>query len=204
MSTSSNKRDNIGVDIAGPSTTYTPQDYYVSQPSQQDDWFHSAPYMPSHTKSYSAHIDLDLGLDINKSYAPEYSISPIVSGSRPRKEHKIFPLISKEEKVEVHNPQNHGREPRIHQFGPSQRICSHILQKPTLMQSDQEIKDTIFSIDKDSVAGPNGFSSAFYQTCWELIATDINKAVNDFFCGTPMPRNFTATTIVLILKVDSP
>ncbi|KAL0312775.1 UNVERIFIED_CONTAM: Serine/threonine-protein phosphatase 7 long form [Sesamum radiatum] len=76
MSTSSAERDNIGVDIAGPSTAYTPQDYYVPQPSQQDDWFQSAPYMPSHAESYSAHVDLDLGLGVNQPYAP-YNVSPI-------------------------------------------------------------------------------------------------------------------------------
>ncbi|KAL0312183.1 UNVERIFIED_CONTAM: hypothetical protein Sradi_5617600 [Sesamum radiatum] len=77
MSTTSAERDNIGVDIAGPSTAYTPQDYYVPQPSQQDDWFQSAPYMPSHAESYSAHVDLDLGLGVNQPYAPEYNVSPI-------------------------------------------------------------------------------------------------------------------------------
>ncbi|KAL0320064.1 UNVERIFIED_CONTAM: Serine/threonine-protein phosphatase 7 long form [Sesamum radiatum] len=77
MSTSSAERDNIGVDIAGPSTVYTPQDYYVPQPSQQDDWFQSAPYMPSHAESYSAHVDLDLGLGFNQPYASEYNVSPI-------------------------------------------------------------------------------------------------------------------------------
>ncbi|KAL0434758.1 UNVERIFIED_CONTAM: Serine/threonine-protein phosphatase 7 long form [Sesamum radiatum] len=44
---------------------------------QQDDWFQSAPYMPSHAESYSAHVDLDLGLGVNQSYAPEYNVSPI-------------------------------------------------------------------------------------------------------------------------------
>ncbi|KAL0404599.1 UNVERIFIED_CONTAM: hypothetical protein Sradi_2100700 [Sesamum radiatum] len=78
MSTSSAERDNIGVDIADPSTAYTPQDYYVPQPSQQDDWFQSAPYMPSHAESYSAHVDLDLGLGVNQPYAPEYNVSPIL------------------------------------------------------------------------------------------------------------------------------
>ncbi|KAL0453011.1 UNVERIFIED_CONTAM: hypothetical protein Slati_1279200 [Sesamum latifolium] len=68
----------------------------------------------------------------------------------------------------------------------------------------EEIKDIVFSIDKDSVAGPNVFSSAFYQACWDFIAIDIQEAIRDFFCGTPMPRNFKATTIVLIPKVDSP
>ncbi|KAL0293865.1 UNVERIFIED_CONTAM: hypothetical protein Sangu_3229700 [Sesamum angustifolium] len=64
--------------------------------------------------------------------------------------------------------------------------------------------DIVFSIDKDSVAGPDGFSSAFFQKCWDFIKYDIQEAVRDFFCGTPMPRSFKATTIVLIPKVESP
>ncbi|KAL0386806.1 UNVERIFIED_CONTAM: protein MAINTENANCE OF MERISTEMS [Sesamum radiatum] len=70
---------------AGPSTAYTPQDYYVPQPPQdyyvpqpsQDDWFQSTSYMPSHAEAYSSHVDLDLGLGINQPYAPEYNISPV-------------------------------------------------------------------------------------------------------------------------------
>ncbi|KAL0395934.1 UNVERIFIED_CONTAM: Rust resistance kinase Lr10 [Sesamum calycinum] len=83
MSIGSVERGDIGVDIAGPSTTYTPQDYYVSQPPQdyyvpqpsQDDWFQSTSYMPSHAEAYSSHVDLDLGLGINQPYAPAYNIS---------------------------------------------------------------------------------------------------------------------------------
>ncbi|KAL0445792.1 UNVERIFIED_CONTAM: LINE-1 reverse transcriptase [Sesamum latifolium] len=70
--------------------------------------------------------------------------------------------------------------------------------------SEEVIKEIVFSIDKDSVPGPDGFSSTFYQACWKFIARDICDAVRDFFSGTPMPRSFTATTIVLIPKVDSP
>ncbi|KAL0348131.1 UNVERIFIED_CONTAM: protein MAINTENANCE OF MERISTEMS [Sesamum angustifolium] len=58
------ERGDIGVDIAGPSTAYTPQDYYVPQPPQdyyvpqpsQDDWFQSTSYMPSHVEAYSSHV----------------------------------------------------------------------------------------------------------------------------------------------------
>ncbi|KAL0371026.1 UNVERIFIED_CONTAM: protein MAINTENANCE OF MERISTEMS [Sesamum angustifolium] len=80
------ERGDIGVDIAGPSTAYTPQDYYVPQPPQdyyvpqpsQDDWFQSTSYIPSHAETYSSHVDLDLGLGIiNQPYAPEYNISPV-------------------------------------------------------------------------------------------------------------------------------
>ncbi|KAK4386975.1 protein MAIN-LIKE 1 [Sesamum angolense] len=60
MSIGSVERGDIGVDIAGPSTTYTPQDYYVPQPHQdyyvpqpsQDDWFQATSYMPSHAEAY--------------------------------------------------------------------------------------------------------------------------------------------------------
>ncbi|KAK4402858.1 hypothetical protein Sango_1026500 [Sesamum angolense] len=85
MSIGSVERGDIGVDIAGPSTAYTPQDYYVPQPPQdyyvpqssQDDWFQSTSYMPSHAEAYSSHVDLDLGLGINQPYAQEYNISPV-------------------------------------------------------------------------------------------------------------------------------
>ncbi|KAK4410162.1 hypothetical protein Sango_0089200 [Sesamum angolense] len=78
MSIGSVERGDIGVDIAGPSTAYTPQDYYVPQRPQdyyvpqpsQDDWFQSTSYMPSHAEAYSSHVDLDLGLGINQPYAP--------------------------------------------------------------------------------------------------------------------------------------
>ncbi|KAL0346200.1 UNVERIFIED_CONTAM: Serine/threonine-protein phosphatase 7 long form [Sesamum radiatum] len=36
MSIGSVERDDVGVDLAGPSTVYTPQDYYVPQPPQDD------------------------------------------------------------------------------------------------------------------------------------------------------------------------
>ncbi|KAK4403049.1 Serine/threonine-protein phosphatase 7 long form [Sesamum angolense] len=62
ISIGSVERGDIGVDIAGPSTAYTPQDYYVPQPPQdyyvpqpsQDDWFQSTSYMPSHAEAYSS------------------------------------------------------------------------------------------------------------------------------------------------------
>ncbi|KAL0458073.1 UNVERIFIED_CONTAM: hypothetical protein Slati_0434500 [Sesamum latifolium] len=50
--------------------------------------------------------------------------------------------------------------------------------------SEEDIKEIVFSIDKESVAGPDGFSSTFYQACWEFIARDIYDAVRDFFSGT--------------------
>lgn len=44
---------------------------------------------------------------------------------------------------------------------------------PTL----KDIKDTVFSIDTDSAPGPDGFSGYFYQRAWDIIASDLHKAV---------------------------
>ncbi|KAL0406375.1 UNVERIFIED_CONTAM: hypothetical protein Slati_3951400 [Sesamum latifolium] len=78
----------------------------------------------------------------------------------------------------------------------SEEVCQQLFSTPSL----EEVKEVVFSINKDSVAGPDGFSSSFYQN-WEFIATDVWEAVRDFFCGTPMPRSFTATSITLIPKL---
>ncbi|KAL0331163.1 UNVERIFIED_CONTAM: hypothetical protein Sangu_1661800 [Sesamum angustifolium] len=48
----------------------------------------------------------------------------------------------------------------------------------------------------------DGFSSAFFQACWDTIAEDVFAAVTDFFRGTYIPRSFTATSIILIPKND--
>ncbi|KAL0294609.1 UNVERIFIED_CONTAM: putative mitochondrial protein [Sesamum calycinum] len=58
-----------------------------------------------------------------------------------------------------------------------------------------------FGGKKQPCAGPDGFSALFYQVCWDIIAQDVLIAVQDFFCCTPMPKNFKATSIALIPKV---
>ncbi|KAL0329326.1 UNVERIFIED_CONTAM: hypothetical protein Sradi_4919300, partial [Sesamum radiatum] len=81
-----------------------------------------------------------------------------------------------------------------------QDVVLNLCQAP----SQEDIKEVVFSINKESVVGPDGFSSTFFQACWDTIAEDVFVAVTDFFRGTPMPRSFTATSIILIPKNDSP
>ncbi|KZV58610.1 hypothetical protein F511_11258 [Dorcoceras hygrometricum] len=68
----------------------------------------------------------------------------------------------------------------------------------------EEVKAVVFSIPRDSVAGPDGFSSAFFQHCWQIVHQDVFRAVLDFFQGTPFPQSFTSTTISLIPKCEGP
>ncbi|XP_075473926.1 uncharacterized protein LOC142504979 [Primulina tabacum] len=66
----------------------------------------------------------------------------------------------------------------------------------------EELRATVFSIHPDSIAGPDGFSSAFFQHCLEIVHQDVFGSALDFFQGSPMPQGFTATTVTLIPKVE--
>ncbi|XP_073149021.1 uncharacterized protein [Henckelia pumila] len=66
----------------------------------------------------------------------------------------------------------------------------------------EEVRAVVFSIPRDSVAGPDGFSSAFFQSCWDFVQHDVMDAVLDFFRGSLIAQGFTATTITLIPKVE--
>lgn len=64
--------------------------------------------------------------------------------------------------------------------------------------------DRLFSIDPDNALGPDGFYSRFYEAYWDIIAEDLYAAMTDFFRGSPMPRGFISTLLVLLPKKDSP
>ncbi|KAH6776517.1 hypothetical protein C2S52_014078 [Perilla frutescens var. hirtella] len=67
-----------------------------------------------------------------------------------------------------------------------------------------KVREAVFGISGDSVSGPDGFTSLFFQHCWDFVAGDVVGAVAEFFSGSPMPRSFTATTIVLLPKKERP
>ncbi|GER55466.1 RNA-directed DNA polymerase [Striga asiatica] len=72
------------------------------------------------------------------------------------------------------------------------------------LPSREEVRDAVFGIDPNSVSGPDGFSSLFYQVCWDIVEPDVEEAVLDFFTGHWMPDSFTATSVVLTPKRPNP
>ncbi|XP_027156573.1 uncharacterized protein LOC113757588 [Coffea eugenioides] len=68
----------------------------------------------------------------------------------------------------------------------------------------EEVKDIVFALDEESTAGPDGFTGKFFTFAWEVVAMDVYQAVVSFFCGAEIPRNFMATSIVLLPKVEHP
>ncbi|KAL0448918.1 UNVERIFIED_CONTAM: hypothetical protein Slati_1448200 [Sesamum latifolium] len=49
------------------------------------------------------------------------------------------------------------------------------------MPTREEVRETVFSIEPESVAGPNGFGAFFYHTCWDFVSEDVFGAVTEFF-----------------------
>ncbi|KAH6767718.1 hypothetical protein C2S52_018701 [Perilla frutescens var. hirtella] len=98
----------------------------------------------------------------------------------------------------------------IDQLGDPDFSCLHRI--PTDMDTDglcrnpdiDEIRSAVFGISGDSVSGPDGFTSLFFQHCWDIVSSDVVGAVVDFFAGAHMPRSFTATTIIFLPKKETP
>ncbi|XP_042019193.1 uncharacterized protein LOC121767055 [Salvia splendens] len=72
------------------------------------------------------------------------------------------------------------------------------------LPQEKEVRDAVFGISGDSVSGPDGLTSLFFQSCLDIVGRDVIAAVGDFFSGAFMPRSFTATMIVLIRKKPNP
>ncbi|KAL0427583.1 UNVERIFIED_CONTAM: hypothetical protein Slati_2933100 [Sesamum latifolium] len=49
------------------------------------------------------------------------------------------------------------------------------------MSTREEVRETVFSIEPESVAGPDGFGAFFYHTCWDFVSEDVFSAVTEFF-----------------------
>ncbi|GAA0144869.1 reverse transcriptase [Lithospermum erythrorhizon] len=76
----------------------------------------------------------------------------------------------------------------------------HIMLEPTM----EELRQIVFSLNKDSVGGPDGFNGHFFHNFWPLIAEDLLAAVKQFLDGSSLHQSFTSTTIALIPKMDNP
>ncbi|GAA0156478.1 hypothetical protein LIER_13970 [Lithospermum erythrorhizon] len=68
----------------------------------------------------------------------------------------------------------------------------------------EEVRKVVFSLNKDSVAGPDGFNGHFFHSFWHLIAEDVLAAVRHFMAGNLLHQSFTSTSIVLIPKGEHP
>ncbi|XP_071704187.1 uncharacterized protein [Rutidosis leptorrhynchoides] len=70
--------------------------------------------------------------------------------------------------------------------------------------TDEEIKAAMFDIGDIRSPGPDGFSSTFFKSSWDIIGNDITHAIKDFFMTGQLLKEINHTVIALLPKVPSP
>jgi hypothetical protein len=67
---------------------------------------------------------------------------------------------------------------------------------------EREVREVINSLDRDKAPGPDGFSMAFFQDCWEVVKGDFMAVFEDFHSHGKFVKSINSTFISLIPKVQ--
>jgi hypothetical protein len=70
----------------------------------------------------------------------------------------------------------------------------------TVLPSHIEIKADVFSLNKDSAPGPDGFGAFFFQHYWDIVKNDVVNAVLQFFSTSWIMPGFNSNIIALLPK----
>jgi hypothetical protein len=66
---------------------------------------------------------------------------------------------------------------------------------------ENEVWEVIKGMDRDKAPGPDGFSMAFFQDCWDVIKGDFMAVFADFYDRGEFVKSINSTFITLIPKV---
>nr|XP_016433942.1 PREDICTED: uncharacterized protein LOC107760411 [Nicotiana tabacum] len=70
--------------------------------------------------------------------------------------------------------------------------------------TEEEVKETMFSIGKNKSPVPDEYGSGLYKATWSIVGKDVIEVVLEFFHNGKMIRQINATNIALIPKSDHP
>lgn len=71
-----------------------------------------------------------------------------------------------------------------------------------LLPEEKEIKGAVFELSGSNANRPDGFTSAFYQSCWDTVGENIIRLVRAVFYGQEITKSISHTNLVLIPKVE--
>lgn len=66
--------------------------------------------------------------------------------------------------------------------------------------TEDEVRYTVMGLNRDSAAGPDGITRAFFQDTWDIIKEDLHNMVKVFFAGEELHKFITHTNLVLLPK----
>jgi hypothetical protein len=65
---------------------------------------------------------------------------------------------------------------------------------------EREVREVILGMDRDKAPGPDGFSLAFFQDCWEVVKGDFIAVFADFHSHGKFVKSINSTFLSLIPK----
>ena len=77
---------------------------------------------------------------------------------------------------------------------------SHLSQIMITIPSSEEIRSMFFKLNPNKAPGPDGLTSAFFKSSWEIIGVEVIAAVKNFFATNFLPATANATILSLVPK----
>ena len=65
---------------------------------------------------------------------------------------------------------------------------------------EKEVHYAAFQLNRDKAPGPDGFTMALYQECWDVIKEDLMKVFQEFHSYGIINQSTNATFIALVPK----
>ncbi|KAJ9543676.1 hypothetical protein OSB04_023383 [Centaurea solstitialis] len=69
--------------------------------------------------------------------------------------------------------------------------------------SDEEIRWAVFHIGNDKAPGPDGYTSKFFKSAWNIVGKDLQIAVHNFFYSGRLLKEINHTLLCFIPKVPN-
>jgi hypothetical protein len=66
---------------------------------------------------------------------------------------------------------------------------------------EEEVRKVVSTMIGDKAPGPDGFSMAFFQPCWNVLSLDIMEVFNDFHAKGLFEKCLNASFILLIPEI---
>ncbi|KAJ9680549.1 hypothetical protein PVL29_019768 [Vitis rotundifolia] len=66
--------------------------------------------------------------------------------------------------------------------------------------SEEEVRMAVFHLNKEKAPGPDGFTIAVYQECWDVIKEDLMRVFSEFHTNGVINQSTNATFIAMVPK----